>query len=286
VTPTKHKASNRPATNKAVHRPLILVSPVLKGPDVRELQESLNGLASHYKFPWRQIREDGEFGKRTFRHARFVAWLIGLDVEHAIPHFGVLNEQVQQLLRNPDKRSSSDRHREDERKPEREARRKKHAEGGPVLATKWMLDHVGVNEQPAESNHGPFPIDACQEHFGLSGVPWCGCCAGYACVVIGKADCPTWWPYAGSIRGDAESGHNNLEDVNPANADIDCVATFFTSETGNDHVAKIRGKSRDGLLLTVEGNTSSATRDADGGIIETKERPFSEASCVARLTAW
>jgi hypothetical protein len=150
-------------------------------------------------------------------------------------------------------------------------------------AVEWMISKVGVNENPPESNHGPYPIDACQEHFGLSGVPWCGCCAGYAIEVKGEiGHTGTWWPYAGSIREDAIAGRNGLTDINPAHADIGCVATFFNG--GDEHVVLIRAHTQGGTLFTVEGNTSSATRSSDGGIIEKKERSISEVTCVAHLT--
>jgi len=40
------------------------------------------------------------------------------------------------------------------------------------------------------------------------------------------------------------------------------------------------------MALTVEGNTSSVTRNSDGGIVETKERSFGEVTCVARIEDW
>lgn len=276
------KDKPRVSNNSEVHRGLHLVSPLLKGPDIRALQEQLNHQCEHYKFPWRGTQADSEYGRRTKREAEFVAWLIGLDDEriHAI-ETGRITEQVQHLLRNPSDRSAEDRSREDSRKGKMEKLRANHDQG-MTAAVDWMLQQVGTNEQPPESNHGPFPIDACQEFFGLSGVPWCGCCAGYAIKKIGGIDCATWFPYAGSIREDAIAGRNGLHDINPADADIGCIVTFFSG--GDDHVGLIRGKSRNGMVLTVEGNTSSATRDSDGGIIEKKERSFSEVTCVARVT--
>lgn len=273
----------RTSANKEVHRDLHLVSPLMQGPDVRELQEGLNGLFLHYNFPWRCVQYDGDYGRRTRRAALFAAWLIGLDDErlHAIST-GRITEKVQHILRNPEDRSAEDRTREDSRKPKRQKLHKEHSEGMPA-AVKFMLDHVGVNEEPPDSNHGPFPIDACQKFFGLSGVPWCGCCAGYAIKRIGGIDSGCWFPYAGSIREDALAGRNGLHDVRPQDADVGCIATFFSG--GDDHVGLVRGKFHDGLIPTVEGNTSSDKgRESDGGIIETKERSVAELTIVARVS--
>lgn len=275
----------RESSDKEVNRDLHLGSPLLIGPDVKALQERLNHQCEHYKFAWRRIQEDGEYGARTQRCAKFVAWLIGLDdtrVNAIGSDDGRITEEVQRLLRDPEKHSPEDRQREEDRKAKREKLHKDHDEGAKA-AVEWALKQVGKNEDPPESNRGP-GIDDWTGLFGLSAVPWCGCFAGYAVKKIGKADTDTWFPYAGSIRQDAQAGLNNLHDVNPADAEPGDIVTFFSGS--DDHVALIRGKSKNGMVLTVEGNTSSATRDADGGIVETKERSFGEVSCVARIEAW
>lgn len=275
-------AKPRTSSNAAVHRDLNLVSPVLKGPDVKALQDGLNRLVDHYQFEWHTIVEDGEYGRRSARQAGFVADLIGL--EEGIVHNakrGHLSERTQHLLRNPQDRTKADRAREERRHARFVKLRRDHKEGMPA-AVKWMLDNVGVNEQPPESNRGPFPIDACEHYFGLGPVPWCGCVAGFAIEKVGGIDTGTWWPFAGDIRIDAEAGRNGLRDINPRQADIGVIFTFFRG--GDDHVGLCRAKTKGDTIFSVEGNTSSATRDSDGGIIETKERSISEVSCAALLT--
>lgn len=280
MSPTKTKP--RKSTKKEVHRDLHLVSPLLQGPDVKALQQSLNQLCKHYEFGWRKIAEDGEFGAHTADQAAFAGFLIGL-VENRIKAIekGRITQEVQVLLRNPEKRSKEDKAREAKRRPKLKKLRKQHEEGMKA-AVEWMVKHVGVKESPPSSNHGPFPIDECQAHFGLSGVPWCGCVVGYAIEKVGGIDSDVYWPYAGSIHQDAVAKRNGLEAIDPAHADVGCVATFFSG--GDDHVGLVRAKSKGGTLFTVEGNTSSATRSSDGGIIELKEHAFSEVTCVARLT--
>lgn len=277
-------ATDKPRVGKHrhVHRDLRLVSPLLTGPDVHAFQDSLNGLFDHYEFN-RQIQADGDYGKRTRREAAFMARAMGLDqkrIDTISARAGLLTEPVQHVIRNPEDRSQEDREREDKRRQwRRDVREREHS---IEAAVDWMIDQVGTKEQPDFSNHGPFPIDACQAHFGLSGEPWCGCVVGFAIEKIAGIETDIWWPHAGSIRADAIAGRNGLIDINPANATKGCIATFFNG--GDDHVAFIRAATRGGVLFTVEGNTSSAKQSSDGGIIEVKERSVSEMTCCAKLT--
>lgn len=279
MTKDKPKQSHQ----SEVNRNLVLVSPLLRGPDVKSLQEQINHQVKHYGFDWHTIQEDGRYGRRTYREAKFVGWLIGLE-DGLIKHPGKLNEAIQVKIRNPEKRTDADRRRESDRKSKRHKMKQKHSEGVKA-GTAFLRKYIGVNESPAESNRGPFPIDECQDFFGLAAVPWCGCLVGYVIKKICKIASDTWWPYAGSVRVDAQAGNNGLHDINPADATEGCVATFFNG--GDDHVTWVvssdPGRS---ILHTLEGNTSSATRDSDGGIIEAKERSFSEVSCVARVEAF
>lgn len=284
MTPTKRKP--RISTNKEAHRHLHLVSPPFRGADVRELQQSLNHLCNHYGFDWHHIVVDGVYGKRTRRQAHFAAWLIGLEEKRldAIKHQGRITEEVQRLLRNPEKRSDQDRRREDDRRPRVKKLRRDH--DALEEAVRWMLKQKGVNEQPPYSNHGPYPIDECQAYFDLSAVPWCGCAVGFAIEkVAGVGDTGTWWPHAESIRLDAEAGRNGLRDINPRQITRGTVVTFWPGGSDDDdHVAMATGDVVNGRFSTVEGNTSSGLRDADGGIFETKTHSIGEVTCAAQLT--
>jgi hypothetical protein len=274
----------RTSTKSQVHRDLHLVSPVLRGPDVHVLQQQLNALCDHYEFDWHHILPDGEYGKRSAHQAAFCMELMGLEQELAkkARHSGYVSEHTQQILRNPEKRSADDRRREEERRPRFRELRKKHKEGLEA-AIQFMLSKKGTNEQPADSNHGPNPIDECQAYFGLSGVPWCGCLVGYAIEKIGGVGkTGTWWPHAAYIKGDAIAGRNGLIDINPAQIHRGCVVTFFNGD--DDHVTLALGDVSGGVFHTVEGNTSSAFRDSDGGIVEEKVRSVNEVTCATHLT--
>lgn len=283
---TKTKDKPRTSHKTDVHRDLALVTPLLRGPDVKQLQLQTNHLADHYEFDWHHIEADGEYGKRTARQVAFCMELIGIhtDLCKKTRRTGHISELNQRKLRNPEKRDRADRQREENRRPRFKKLRKSHKEGLEA-AVSWMEEQARkhVNESPPSSNHGPYPIDECQAHFGLSGVPWCGCCVGFAIEdIAGIGDTGTWWPHAASIRADAEGGRNGLEDINPAQIVRGVVCTFFNG--GDDHVTFARGNISGGVIPTVEGNTSSATRDSDGGILEIKERSVGELTCAARLT--
>jgi len=275
----------RMSSNAEVHRDLNLVTPMLMGPDVKALQERLNHHCEHYKFPWRRTKADGEYGKRTQRTAKFVAWLIGLDdkrIEGIGSMSGHIGEELQRVLRDPGKRSEEDRKREDGRKAKREKLHKEH-EVGPKAAVEWALKQVGTKEE-GETNTGP-KIDEWQAFFEMHGEPWCGIFVGYAVKKIGKANCDTGFAAVEHIRVDAEAGNNNLHDINPADAEPGDIATFYAGG-GDDHVGLIRSKSENGTIFTVEGNTSSQVRDSDGGIVEIKEHPIGDVRCMARIESW
>lgn len=284
MSPTHTRNKPRTSTNKAVHRDLNLVTPVLMGKDVEELQQSLKGLTKHYNFDWLSLMVDGEYGKRSAKRAAFCMELIGIEDKFVkiARQTGHISQDNQRKLRNPTTRDKADRVREENRKARFQKLRKQHVESLPA-AVDAMIKCVGTNEQPSDSNMGPFPITECQAWYGLDHQPWCGCCTGFFIEKVGNGGVKTgtWWPFSGSIRVDAEAGHNGLEDINPAHAFKGCVATFFSG--GDDHVGFVRDTSKNGILFTVEGNTSSAHQDSDGGIVEIKERSFSEVTCVATL---
>lgn len=273
---TRPRMSDKPE----VHRDLRLVTPELSGADVKALQERLNHQCEHYRFPWRRISEDGEYGRRTQRCAKFVAWLIGLDEQHIDgigSKSGHIGEAAQQVLRDPKKRSEQDRMREDSRKNKREMLHKAHEEG-PKAAVEWALDQVGIKEKPENSNRGT-EVDKWSALFGLSGEPWCGIFVGYAVKHIGKANSNAWFPAVMRISNEAIAGVNNLRDIAPADAQPGDIATLY----GNTHVGLVRSKPKNGMVSTVEGNTSSMLHDADGGIVEAKEHPIGDVTTMVRV---
>lgn len=288
MSPTKPRIS----TDPTAHRDLVLVSPPMRGKDVHVFQRSLNALATHYGFDWHHVIADGVYGRRTRQQAHFVAWCIGLVDDgrlDVIRHSGRITEEVQRLIRNPETRSKQDRLREEARRPKMAKLRRDHDEGLEASVA-WMEEQARkhVNEQPPESNSGPFPIDECQAWYGGTHWPWCGCAVGYGIekIALGGQKTGTWWPHAESIRLDAEGGRNGLADLNPHQIQRCDVVTFWPGGSDDDDHVGQAASAVDGAgnFESAEGNTSSALRDSDGGIFEIKTRHVSEVTCAARLT--
>jgi lysozyme family protein len=58
--------------NKKVHRRLTVISPAIKGDDVKALQRNINERYKHFKVD-RRVAVDGEFGRQTLNAAWQIA---------------------------------------------------------------------------------------------------------------------------------------------------------------------------------------------------------------------
>lgn len=267
--------------SKAVHRRLHLVSPALKGADVRALQESVNHELEHRKLGWHKIKVDGEFGNKTFHACVFLGWVIGLRKRSldAMSYRPTFTKAVQRVLRDPSKRSAADRLRERARKSKVEKMRHAH-KTGPHAAVEFIrkLASEGVHEV-GETNTGKW-VDKFTGFFGIHAQPWCGCLAGYAAKVIGGSTATTWFPYGPSIMADAQAGRNGVREVSFDQIEEGDILVLW----GGDHVVTAAGKPFQDEIPTGEGNTSPNDGDsqADGGCVAMKTRSRSDVSCAAR----
>lgn len=268
-----------------VHRGLHLTTPLMHGPDVRELQQACNRFAennpqiTHFK-----LQEDGELGEHTFSAVHRVAYLEGL-TEHrlnVISNKDVIVQPVQQAIRAPDGRTQGQKAR-GEKRQEEARQHADHADGGAKRAVEYARKHIGVHENPPDSNGGGL-IDTWEQFWGLGHVFWCGCFAGYCVKHEGGAKVDTWIPYSGSIDADARAGVRGLHAVPPSEARAGDLVTFeFEGGPPSDHVGLIVGPSENGMVHTIEGNTSpSDGSQSNGGCVAEKRRPFSEVVTVAR----
>jgi hypothetical protein len=267
--------------SKAVHRRLHLVSPELKGADVRALQESINHEFEHRKLEWHKVKVDGVYGGRTFHACAFLGWVLGLRsrMVNTGSYDRPLTKRAQRLLRNPSKRSRRDRMRERVHKGKVAKLRHAH-ETGPKAAVEFIrkLASEGVHEI-GETNTGKW-VDKFTGFFGIHAVPWCGCLAGYAAKVIGGSTATTWFPYGPSIMADAQAGRNGVHEV----AFDDIQAGDILVLWGGDHVVTAAGSPFQDAVSTAEGNTSPNDGDsqADGGCVAMKTRSRPDVSCAAR----
>ncbi len=280
--PTRTKAAG-----KAVHRPLHLASPPLKGEDIRALQGQINRRFAHFKID-RLIAEDGELGRETFEAAHEVARCMGA-VGLAVRKLrrGTISEGTQRLIRgrkaNPAEAAACKA-----RALYRRTLRKRYAKSAGEKAVDRALKLVGVHEEPAESNWGA-QVSKFIQFTGYTGpVFWCGCFACWVVCKLGGAKIPNRirMGYAPYITADALAGANGFVSVPVVAAqpgDIGCL-------WGGEHVVVVREtpKYGDTMVKTIEGNTSASDgSQSNGGCVALKERAMSDfdQGVVAR-PAW
>jgi hypothetical protein len=261
---------------KTVHRDLVLTSPVTVGPDVRALQTSLKKLLKTHKITWMNITIDAEYGYQTDHVCHFMAWVLGWSATNK----GHTNKALQRMLRNPSSRNVVMQTRAEARKGKLERLRKAQSEG-PEAAVKWALSQVGVTESPAGSNSNPANISKWEAYFGLGACFWCGVFAGYAVKKEGGAKVTGILTYGPDIIADANAHRNGLSAVACTNAKPGDLVVYW----GGEHIGLIRAVSKNGMVITVEGNTSATNgSQSNGGCVALKERPFSDVTVVARPT--
>lgn len=163
----------------------------------------------------------------------------------------------------------------------RRKRRRERQEEGPTAAVKFARTQIGVTEHPYGSNWG-LPVETWIKYTGYGEpVPWCGCFAAYAVVHEGGANIPNRirLGYHGYIISDALYAQNGLKQVRVEDARPgDIVAYDFA------HIGVIVGETKDGLVHTIEGNTSngvSGSQNNGGGVYE-RRRPISDVAVIAR----
>jgi len=265
-----------------VHRDLTLTTPETKGPDVKALQQAINARGRELPFTDAKLKTDNEFGRHTAAAAQRVAFALGLsDQESEKIKAGRLLQLSQQLIRDPSGLSPDDRRRGRARKPILK-RRYEAQQGGAKEALKWARKQIGVTEKPKGSNWG-HPVQDWITFTGYTGpVFWCGCFVAYAVVEKGGAQIPlrNRLGLDTAINEDARVGRNGFErDVKVENAKPGDIATFSF-----EHIALVAGPTRNGMIHTIDGNTSpSSGSNNNGGEVAEHERPVSQVTCVGRL---
>jgi hypothetical protein len=159
----------------------------------------------------------------------------------------------------------------------------KEESAGRIHAVRYAQAHIGVSEHPAGSNSGP-QIDAWAKAMGFPGshVFWCGIFAGYCVVFAGKAKIPA--PYrlaSGSyIINDARRGENGLHLVQFGAIEKGDLLSYWNGE----HIGIAAGRPINGVVHTVEGNTSpsSAGSQYNGGCVAPKTKSASDITVAAR----
>jgi hypothetical protein len=267
--------------DNSVHRDLTLTTPLTEGPDVKALQRAIDVRARELPFTDARLTIDGQFGAHTLSASGRVAFALGLsDAACAVIKAGTATELTQHLIRNPSDLSAEDRKRASAREPDLkksyEARRK-----GARAAVRWARSKIGVHENPLGSNWG-HPVQTWITFTGYH-IPvfWCGCFVAYAVVHNGHAKVPKpiRLGYHEYINEDARNGRNGfLRAVSVDDARPGDIATFNFR-----HIGLVVGRTKDGMIHTIDGNTSAADGNNNGGEVAEHRRPVTMVTCVGRL---
>jgi hypothetical protein len=273
-----------PSTDPDVHRPLIAVDPPLEGRDVANVQR-----ATRERLQARGIGADdvpvpdhGKFTLATALACVEAQYFLGLRSDTYLMkddkgHF-VLTEGAQRVLRDPDTRDADQRARAKARS-EQAARGPRYYEAlaaklgltgrGVDAALAYAKQHLGVSEDPPNSNSGPMIDDWWRLCGYVDPQPWCGCFVN-ACIVAGGLPSGAGWiGYTPSIVSRAQAGTDgwSWEDGGKPGD----LALYDTGPGGDIavHVEIVRAQLSSTTYSTYGGNTSAGTSgsQANGGMV-------------------
>ena len=265
-----------------VHRDLMLITPFTEGPDIRALQRAINARARELPYTDARLTLDGQFGPHTLSASGRVAFALGLaDDACAVIKAGTVPQLSQQLIRRPALLSPDDRLRAKEREPDLK-RRYEARHAGARAAVRWARSRIGRHESPPLSNWG-HPVQDWIEFAGFDfPVEWCGCFVAFAVVKKGGAQVPERKRLAldTAINADAAAGHNGFERAVSVNdAQRGDIVTFNFR-----HIGLCAGPTRNGMVHTIDGNTTNADgSNPHGGEVAEHRRPVSQVTVVGRL---
>ena len=157
--------------------------------------------------------------------------------------------------------------------------------GERARAVNWAKSRVGIVEHPAGSNRGP-KIDAWSSMSGYPGssVPWCqNFVNASAYVGSRKRIKPIWFGgYTVGVVEQARNSEHGLKKISLEEARPGDWVYFDFDGGGVDHVGMFL--SRDGsTVYTIEGNTSVAGSQSNGGGVYRKSRDRSLISATVRV---
>lgn len=271
-----------PPGDAAVHRDLMLTTPNTKGPDIKALQGAINARARELPFTDAKLKTDSEFGNHTAGASFRVAYALGLSDEVCGQiKAGTVDQLTQQLIRDPSSLSAEDRQRRRARKPMLKRRYEARKEGAST-AVKWARSQIGVHEHPKGSNWG-HPVQDWITFTGYGGPAlWCGCFVAFAVVEKGGAEIPQRirLGFDLNVNDDARAGRNGFERaVGVEDAKAGDVATFSFR-----HIALVAGPTKDGMIHTIDGNSSATNgTNNNGGEVAEHRRSVGLVTCVGRL---
>jgi hypothetical protein len=274
-----------------VHRPLIAVSPPLRGRDVANLQRATAERLRNRGISPKQVPvpEHGKFTLATALACVEAQYFLGLRSEtylmkDSAGHF-VVTEGAQQLIRNPDSRNAEQRARAKERK---DHTRQALAMYEKLAVEMGLAGHGGiekaldfaakmaakpVKENPPMSNSDGGDIDEWCMLTGYTGpVPWCGCFVNACIVEGGIPNGKGWIGYTPAIVQHAKNKAGGWSWHGPSEGKRGDLALYDDDGPGGDlacHVEIVNKKLSDTKYSTYGGNTSggSSGSQSNGGMV-------------------
>jgi CHAP domain-containing protein len=242
-------------------RLLQLTTGPMRGGDVREAQHLLGG-ANVFGVDFHPGAEDGVFGEQTGSACVRAKAYLGYSTKRCPPSYGdelagYLTGQRLPLLKRV-----------------RKARQQKQPLSLSARALREATKHLGLQEQPANSNRQPFGA-----WYGYNGVAWCAEFVSYCYSKAGsKAFAPRQhYAYVPYIVNDARAGRNGLSvTTEPRPGDLVCYD--WQGNGVADHVGlfEVWVDRKAGHFRACEGNTSPDDRGSQsngGGVYRRGERP-------------
>ncbi len=133
---------------------------------------------------------------------------------------------------------------------------------GREKALKLALTQVGVTESPPDSNMTKYGA-----WYGWNGVSWCAIFCSWSFSHVGR---PMRYAYCPYILADAIQGRNGLSlTAHPVAGDL--VLYDWDRDRVPDHVGIVHTPPTNGVLVSVEGNTSM-TDQSNGGQVMVRTR--------------
>lgn len=147
------------------------------------------------------------------------------------------------------------------------------------------VKHIGVKEQPPNSNHTPFG-----KWFGVDGVAWCAIFASYcfdvgAATVLGPGNNPArgFYPngicYVPTLEAWLRTTGQWIGQAAPQPGDL---AIFDWDGGVADHVGIVERYLGGGKFQSIEGNTAVGN-DSDGGEVLRRDRYISQVHGFGRI---
>ena len=279
----------KPSQDPSVHRDLVVTTTPMAGRDVANLRRALQARLHDA----RGLHEVPVPAHDKFTHAMWLAcveagYFLGAQSATYLRtrnHRGVCTEGLQDIIRNPGKRTPEQLARARSRQGQL-ARGPRYYEEladkhgitrgtGIDAALRFATAQIGTVEKPAGSNWGPKIRDWITVAGYEDPVPWCGCFANAVIMAGGLPAGVGWVGYTPAIVVHAQQGIDGWKWVGPADGRRGDLALFDTP--GGDpavHVGVVEKRLSASLYRTIEGNTSSGTSgsQSEGGGVFRRER--------------